>query len=394
MQGAARLTGQDEPSRHATSRRRLPHSRLRATRRELPWHRRIPCVCAVEDMTTVRDAVGAGVFASARILAGAGGIARRVHWMHISEILDDFSVFRPDDFIVTTGYGLAQSSGLQEHVIREFARRGVSGVLFKQGYYQDGLTEAALNEADKLALPIFLAPNSFDVPAFTEQLGALLMQANASGQAAPPDAWRQLQLHWPEKLGRDGHVVAACRGCDPPLPAAAVAARVTEPAGSGEGDVHFAVVSCRDAEERLTLARDARRPVGISSLGHGARHLERQRAEVSAALSVAEQFGTRQTFWEEAEPFHLFSAIAATQCQSAFALPLLRRIQALGLHETVAAVCSEPSLAASASRLGIHRNTLTYRLSKLEDEIGLPITRPLVRRWLDWTIWLNRLQSG
>ncbi len=345
-------------------------------------------------MTTVRDAVGAGVFASARILAGTGGIARRVRWMHISEILDDFSVFRPDDFIVTTGYGLAQSPGLQEHAIREFARRGVSGVLFKQGYYQDGLTEAALYEADKLALPIFLAPNSFDVPAFTEQLGALLMQANAGGQTAPPDAWRHLERNWPEQVGRDGHVVAACRGCDPPVPAAVVAACVTEPVESGEPGVRFEVVCCHDADDRLAIASDAHRPVGISSLGYGPRHLERQRNEAQAALSVAEQFGTCQTFWEEAEPFHLFSAIAGTQHMAAFALPLLRRIQALGLDETVAALCSEPSLTASAGRLGIHRNTLTYRLSKLEAEIGLPITRPLVRRWLDWAIWLNRLQSG
>lgn len=339
-------------------------------------------------MTTLSDLMDAGVFRSLRLVAGAAGIARRVHWMHISEILDDFSIFRQDELVVTTGYGLAKEAARQEEAIRMFARRHVAGVVFKQGYYLDAVAESALAAADRLAVPVFVAPAHFDVADFTERLGALLVRERENGIVAAPYDWQKLMLAWPSRLEREGHVIVAFESVEPRLMNEDVIYRVDET------DVHFALILCRDGADRLSLAADARAPIGISSFARGPRHLERQRKEARAALTVGRLFDAGQTLWEEAEPFFILSTLLKNEDLASFASPLMRRIRALGLEETVTAICAENSLRKSAERLGIHRNTLTYRLERLQAEIGLPISRPLVRRWLDWVVWLGKVQGN
>ncbi len=336
-------------------------------------------------MGTIRDLANAGVFGTARMVAGAAGISRTVRRVHISEILDDYSIFQENDLVVSTGYGLENQNGLQETAIREIAQKNVSGIVFKLGQYLNGLCEAALDAADNLAMPIFLAGSTFSTTEFTAQVTLYVARDLATN--SKPSPWSQMLGAGADRFGREAHVVVALGSNALPLTAANIVTTVTE------GDVHYVVLLCGGSAARTSIAADASEPVGISSLGRCTRDLERQRREAETALRIARLFKTRQTFWEEAEPFYLLGALLEHMSIDSFTEPLLRHIRALGYEDTVVAFCSEPSLAATAAHLGIHRNTLAYRLDRLQVEVGLPLTRPLVRRWLDWAIWFSQMRQ-
>ena len=185
-------------------------------------------------MATISDVAEDGAFGSARMVAGAVGISNAVVRVHVSEILDDCSVFQSGDLLVSTGYGLEGQDGMQMTVLRKLAQQGIAGIVFKKGQYMEHLCEGALLTADKLALPVFLAPVTFSTPAFTERVTMLLAEQRRSIPASDP--WRRVMDAWPAHFGHESHVVIASRAAPPPLPPKALLAAVVE------DGVGFAVV--------------------------------------------------------------------------------------------------------------------------------------------------------
>jgi PucR family transcriptional regulator, purine catabolism regulatory protein len=90
-----------------------------------------------------------------RVVAGEGGLTRRVRWIHSSEVLGIASLLRGGELLLTGGEMLAAATAPeQRRYVRELAERRVTGVAIETGSGLAAIPPAVLSEADALGFPV------------------------------------------------------------------------------------------------------------------------------------------------------------------------------------------------------------------------------------------------
>src|ERR1700687_2270335 len=104
---------------------------------------------------TLREAMRLGGFAAASLVAGSGGLDRRVEWVRVIETPETARRARPNDLLLTTAYPIRDDPAAQLELVATIAEVGGAGLVVKLGMYVDRLPDGMAEEADRLRLPLF-----------------------------------------------------------------------------------------------------------------------------------------------------------------------------------------------------------------------------------------------
>jgi len=104
---------------------------------------------------TVREAMRQGGFREAELIAGSGGLDRRVEWVRVIETPETARKGRTGDLLLTTAYPIRDDPAAQLELVATIAEVGGSGLVVKLGMYVDQLPDGMAEAADRLDLPLF-----------------------------------------------------------------------------------------------------------------------------------------------------------------------------------------------------------------------------------------------
>ncbi len=104
---------------------------------------------------TVREAMGFGGFARAKLLAGRGGLERTIEWVRLMETPETVRVLRKGDLLLTTAFSIKDDRQAQLELVDGVARAEGAGLVIKPERYLHRLPHEMLAEADRLDLPLF-----------------------------------------------------------------------------------------------------------------------------------------------------------------------------------------------------------------------------------------------
>lgn len=104
---------------------------------------------------TVREAMGFGGFARAKLLAGARGLDRTIEWVRLMETPETVRVLRKGDLLLTTAFSIRDDRQAQLELVVGVARAEGAGLVIKPERYLRQMPGEMLAEADRLDLPLF-----------------------------------------------------------------------------------------------------------------------------------------------------------------------------------------------------------------------------------------------
>jgi PucR family transcriptional regulator, purine catabolism regulatory protein len=107
---------------------------------------------------TVADALHLPAFARVRLVAGHGGIGRRVRAVNIMEVPDIGDFVKPDDLLFTTGYPFRENPGALGDLVELLVQHQVAGIAIKPNRYIGEIPAVMLEAADRLAFPVLQLP--------------------------------------------------------------------------------------------------------------------------------------------------------------------------------------------------------------------------------------------
>src|SRR5215207_1167612 len=107
---------------------------------------------------SVAEALQLPCLRSARVLAGAAGLERRVERVNIMEDADIVRWMRGGELLLTTGYSIREDTSALHGLVAALSERGLAGLGVKLGLYIDDLPREVGLAADRLAFPIIGLP--------------------------------------------------------------------------------------------------------------------------------------------------------------------------------------------------------------------------------------------
>jgi len=102
------------------------------------------------------------VLSRARVVAGHGGLNRRIQWAHVVDIPDVANWVREGDLLLTTAYALKDNQPAQLELVPSLVAKGLAGMIVAVGRYFQELPTEAIQAANELDFPIITLP--FEVP--------------------------------------------------------------------------------------------------------------------------------------------------------------------------------------------------------------------------------------
>ena len=92
-----------------------------------------------------------------QLLAGEEGLGSHVRWVHMVETMEIATFLRGNELVFITGVGLRNETELVD-LIRLLHEKGACGVVVNIGPYIDEVSEEIVNFCNDVALPLFLVP--------------------------------------------------------------------------------------------------------------------------------------------------------------------------------------------------------------------------------------------
>lgn len=119
----------------------------------------------------VADALGIAPFSHARAVAGLHGLRRQVDWVHIVDLPDPGPWVSKNQLLLSTGVSWPTDDKALRRLIAGLDARGVAGIALAVPRYLEHFPEAAMQEGNRLGLPLFEIP--WEIP-FSSITAALL----------------------------------------------------------------------------------------------------------------------------------------------------------------------------------------------------------------------------
>jgi purine catabolism regulator len=113
-----------------------------------------------------------------RLVAGSGGLGRRVRWVHAAEVADIAHLLRGGELVLTTGIALPDEDAALTRYVDDLAAVGASGLVVELvRRWPDRLPEALLLAADRHRLPLVTLAAETRFVAVTEAVSGLIVDA-------------------------------------------------------------------------------------------------------------------------------------------------------------------------------------------------------------------------
>jgi PucR family transcriptional regulator, purine catabolism regulatory protein len=107
---------------------------------------------------SVEEAMTFGGMASARLVAGSGGLERPIEWVRVMETPETVKRMRRHELLLTTAYPIKDDRDAQVRLVSDMASIEGAGLVVKLGRYLDQLPPQMLEKADQLDFPLFEMP--------------------------------------------------------------------------------------------------------------------------------------------------------------------------------------------------------------------------------------------
>ncbi|MED4581753.1 PucR family transcriptional regulator [Brevibacillus choshinensis] len=119
---------------------------------------------------TIREALQLPDMVQTRLIAGAGGLDNPIRWVTIVEVLEDATRLQEGEFLITTGFGLAENTERLASFIPSLASQKLSGVAIHTGFYLREIPTAFIEMADRLQLPLIEIPAEINFSTITKAI--------------------------------------------------------------------------------------------------------------------------------------------------------------------------------------------------------------------------------
>jgi PucR family transcriptional regulator, purine catabolism regulatory protein len=133
-----------------------------------------PTVADVLTLPVIRQGMAA-------VVAGSGGLDRRVRWVHIAEIADIAPLLGGGELVLTTGIALPDDPEALSRYVAELSAVGVVGVVVELvRHWHRELPTALIEAADKHDLPLITLSKETRFVAVTEAVVGLIVAAQVA----------------------------------------------------------------------------------------------------------------------------------------------------------------------------------------------------------------------
>lgn len=346
-------------------------------------------------MFTVDDLLKLSIFDGAAVLAGESGLAREVKFIDFVEVPDAYRWLAKDTFIFTAGYAFRDTPDALTELIRVYLSGGVSGFGIKLGRFIDFLPDEIYDMANRAGFPVISLPEAlpyaviakavmreilkreqdepFRARNFGEELFLMDRDPDEATEILEMQGWNRKRNVWALQIN----------GTFPSVPALASRAHLLN-----FKDKTRIVVFAEEGEapdKFLEFLKSGSRGLFNSSLVslYGPCPVEKLPLafkKVADAQFVAVSLGHKHGFftYTQLELLALVCRFADKKsiiaCAQKLLSPLIEE-DARGHMELVRTLsvwlACERSVQSASAVLYIHRNTLRYRLNKIETLISL-----------------------
>ncbi|USG63833.1 PucR family transcriptional regulator ligand-binding domain-containing protein [Brevibacillus ruminantium] len=119
---------------------------------------------------TIREALQLPDMVQIRLVGGAGGVDTPIRWVTIVEVLEDVERLQEGEFLITTGFGLAENTERRLSLIPALAKRKLSGIAFHTGFYLREIPQDLIDLANQHQLPLMEIPVEMNFSTITKAI--------------------------------------------------------------------------------------------------------------------------------------------------------------------------------------------------------------------------------
>lgn len=124
----------------------------------------------------VREALETGLVGAHEIVAGHNGLDRTVSWVHVVELPDPWHWVGEHQLLLTTGFAWSKNEMDQRELIRDLAEQGVAAIGLAVPSYIKHFSEEAVQEANRVDLPLIEIPWEIPFARITEGINRLIIR--------------------------------------------------------------------------------------------------------------------------------------------------------------------------------------------------------------------------
>jgi purine catabolism regulator len=366
-----------------------------------------------------------------KVVAGASGLDRNLHWIHVVELPNVIDWTLGGELLFMTGIGIRDNIGILSRIVEECARRKVAGIVLNIGPYIPETPKNVIELADDLGFPIFELPWEVKLVEVTKEICNHIMTHQLQeksiqdiienllyGDCSDTELLASRASLYNYDLGKPHRVMLSrCirrnsanktdidseqRALEDKLQLQQLFQEFFRRAGQkvlsttrsdrvvliipSDGSLHEKERIAALAEKILQCA-DERLKNSLIHIGWGNAFKDLAEYKISLeqaelSLKVAQTSGKKRCFGYEALGFYkvLFN-VSNRQELEAFRSEILQPLHNYDqrhngeLLVTLSAFLEDSdNVIAVAERLHIHRNTLRYRLQKIEEITGRKLT--------------------
>lgn len=107
---------------------------------------------------TVRDILNLPILSECSVVAGFAGLSNEISTVSFIESPDSFGWVREHDFLVTNGYLIKKTEGLEKSIIRSLHEAKASGLGIKLNRHLSEIPEQMITQAEELSFPLLVLP--------------------------------------------------------------------------------------------------------------------------------------------------------------------------------------------------------------------------------------------
>ncbi|MBC8100306.1 MAG: PucR family transcriptional regulator ligand-binding domain-containing protein, partial [Armatimonadetes bacterium] len=145
-------------------------------------------------MLTVSDALELDIFQGAEVVAGRGGLTRRVEWVHNVGVPDAADWLNGGELVLTTAINLPPTPADQQAYLHAMIAKGVAGVCLAVGRYVPSIPDYLCAVADAHDFPLIAIPYQTRFVDVARVINQLIAQRDVKRALAIQQALTQLVL--------------------------------------------------------------------------------------------------------------------------------------------------------------------------------------------------------